>query len=114
MEDGAILNDHVATRANVHVTGNGYNAPPAQIGDAALEGGGHNTISGNKLGECTGLWRERTERAANRRDRRSRNSPVSSVLADRQEKGSDLQRRRAATLTNPKHLWRPRVYHDAM
>jgi hypothetical protein len=31
------------------------NSPPAQIGDAALEGGGPNTVRGHKIGECAGL-----------------------------------------------------------
>ena len=31
------------------------NTPAAQIGDAALEGGGPNTVDGNKIGECAGL-----------------------------------------------------------
>ena len=31
------------------------NSPAAQIGDAALEGGGPNTVGGHKLGECAGL-----------------------------------------------------------
>ena len=31
------------------------NSPAAQIGDAALEGGGTNTVGGKKLGECAGL-----------------------------------------------------------
>jgi hypothetical protein len=31
------------------------NTPPAQIGDAAEEGGGPNTVSGNKVGECAHL-----------------------------------------------------------
>ncbi len=31
------------------------NSPAAQIGDAALEGGGTNTVGGHKLGECAGL-----------------------------------------------------------
>ena len=31
------------------------NTPVAQIGDAAEEGGGPNTVGGNKLGECAGL-----------------------------------------------------------
>jgi hypothetical protein len=31
------------------------NSPPAQIGDAALEGGGPNAVHGKKIGECAGL-----------------------------------------------------------
>jgi hypothetical protein len=31
------------------------NTPPAQIGDAALEGGGANTVGGNAIGECADL-----------------------------------------------------------
>jgi hypothetical protein len=31
------------------------NTPAAQIGDAALEGGGPNSVDGNKIGECAGL-----------------------------------------------------------
>jgi hypothetical protein len=41
-----------------HISGNLIcmgNSPPAQIGDAALEGGGPNTVSGHKIGECAGL-----------------------------------------------------------
>jgi hypothetical protein len=31
------------------------NTPAAQIGHAALEGGGPNTVGGRKIGECAGL-----------------------------------------------------------
>ncbi|HEY1367835.1 MAG TPA: hypothetical protein VGF23_11995 [Gaiellaceae bacterium] len=31
------------------------NSPPAQLEDAVLEGGGPNTVHGNKMGECAGL-----------------------------------------------------------
>jgi hypothetical protein len=31
------------------------NTPPAQIGDAAEEGGGANTVGGNAIGECADL-----------------------------------------------------------
>jgi hypothetical protein len=31
------------------------NTPQAQIGDAAEEGGGPNTVGKHKLGECAGL-----------------------------------------------------------
>jgi hypothetical protein len=50
LDSSEIVSNHISGNLICH-----GNTPPAQIGDAALEGGGPNTVGGNKLGECAGL-----------------------------------------------------------